>query len=113
MSMSGSVVMGPRPPKRFEINSNSGSIDQIAAVAGPPTRRIRITSLVLKGSGAGSVIFNSNTTEIGRVTFTANDPPLVLPFNPDGWLETASGEKLNLGNASTLTLSGFGTYVEM
>jgi hypothetical protein len=100
--------IAPKKPLRFDVNSAAASIDQIAAVTGS---KIRITSLTLAASGAGAIVFNSAATAIGRVTFKATDPPMVLPRNADGWFETVVSEKFNIGNASTLTLTGFGTYV--
>lgn len=111
--------LGPRTPKRFMINSSSASIDAIAAVvpnaAGSPdtqNRALRITALTLSVSGAGTVIFKSGSTEIGRLTF-AGAGIVVLNFNYDGWLQTAPGEKFNIGNADTLGLTGFGQYCEL
>jgi hypothetical protein len=110
MFCTGFADIGQRQPKRVAINSSAASLDLVAAVSG---KRIRLIALVLATSGAGTVVFNSASTEQGRVTFKAADPSLVLPNNPDGWIETAAGEKLNIGNAGTLTITGFAVYVEI
>ena len=99
--------LSSRKPQRVPINS-ALSFNLVNAKAGS---NICLVSMVLASSGAGTVIFKSNDTEIGRVTFKANDPPMVLGRNADGWLETLEGEALFVANAGALTLTGFATYV--
>ncbi len=112
----------PRAVKRVAISSNSTSIDLIAAVAadviGDVAKKIRILSLHLASGGAAAILFNSistapATTTLGRHTFKATDPALVLPHNIDGWYETLAGGKFNIGNADAGVLTGLATYVEI
>ena len=100
--------ISPKAALRATITGSASSIDLIAAVSG---KSIRVLSMVLKVSGAGTFLFNSQATEIGRIIATSAEPAVVLNWNPDGWLQTAVGEKLNLGNAGSLTVSGFVTYL--
>lgn len=107
----GFADIGPRQPKRAEISGATDPLEVVAAVGG---KRIRVTGLFLQLSAAGTVGFDSGTTELGAWTVPAGGLlQVVLPYNPDGWLETASGEALNIDNDGTLTLSGFLTYVEI
>lgn len=96
--------------KYSDVNSAAASIDQITAVTG---KKIRIIAGVIHTSAAGALIFNSASTAIGRYTSTAGELTITLPWNPDGWFQTVAGEKFNIGNAGTVTLTGFLTYVEV
>lgn len=100
--------LGTRVPKRVGISSST-SFNMIQAVGGSC---ISIISMVISASGAGTVVFKSDDTEIGRITFAAAG---IVPLNrnADGWLETREGEKLFVGNADGLTLTGFATYIEV
>lgn len=105
---SGLGNLSPKTTYRVAINSSS---DPVALIAAVPGNKIRITSMCIEASGAGTIDFESNTTVLGRMTFKTADPAAVLGYNPDGWFETATGEAFNIDNDSTLTLVGFATYV--
>lgn len=106
---SGFESMSFRDVKRFEIDTSAENTDVIEAVEG---KAIRILHMVLSVSGAATLIFLSDQTEIGKLTFKAADPPMVLDRSQDGWLQTASAEKFTLNNADGATVRGFGTYIE-
>lgn len=106
--LSGAANLAPKTPKRFKF-SGSGTVAAVAAVSG---KKIRLVSLVMAVSAAATVVFKSAATDIGSPIFKAADPPLVLPPNYDGWVETVAGERLDIV-PSTGTVSGFGTYVEI
>lgn len=102
--------IGDKLPQQFSFNITTGVVTKLIP-SGDADQRILLLGLVLSSSGAGTVIFRSNTDEMSRLTFLAADPPLVLPSSPDGWMWTAKGESLRLDNITdSLTLTGFGTY---
>ena len=108
----GFAGLSPKTPKTVTLNSAAASIDIIPLKAG---FRIRVIAAVFTISATGTLLFNDTTaadadTEIGRLIPAAAET-IVLPHNPDGWLETTAGNKLNIGNAGTLTLSGTIRYV--
>ena len=68
----------------------------VAAVTGC---KIRVLAVLLNqiASSTSTVQFKSASTALtGVITVKVNDLYLALPFNPAGWMETASGEALNL-----------------
>ena len=70
-----------------------------AIVAAVTNTRIRVLAMYLNqvGSSTATVQFKSASTAIsGVITVKATDLHMVLSFNPAGWMETASGEALNL-----------------
>jgi hypothetical protein len=73
----------------------------VAAVTGS---KIRVIAALVNqaASGSATLQFKSATTALTGVLTTAGDQVyLVLPFNPAGWFETASGQALNLTTVST------------
>lgn len=103
-------TLGPHQVHRLPISTSDVNADLVAASSGD---RICVVSMVLAASGAGTVIFRSDSDDIGSVDYKAADPALVLGNNPDGWLQTEEGEALKVNNASALTLSGFITYLKL
>lgn len=100
--------------KRAVIDAaTSGDNTIVAAVTG---KKIRVLSyfLILTGttislrweSGAGG------TALTGQMTL-AQAGGMVLPHNPLGWFETASGELLNLELSGAQSVDGGLTYVEV
>lgn len=79
----------------------------IALVAGAP---LRVYALTLSVATTTTVKFQSGSTDLtGAMTLNAG-VPLVLPFNRMGWLETASGEALNVALGAGVQVSGTITY---
>lgn len=100
-------------PKFFTATVASGSTDSslIALVA---AKKLRIISLVVQcGATATDMTFESGgTTKKHKVQAGANGGQ-VLPPNPYGWFETASGESLTVTTTSGSTSEITGTYVEV
>lgn len=105
---SGTMPFTDRVPKRVTFAA-TGATDLVAAVTG---RKIRVTALVVSNNQAGNVVFQSASTNIGTIVAKTADPTTVLPDNPNGWMETASGEKLAV-TPSAGTATGFLVYIEM
>ena len=89
--------------------ASTGTI--VAAVSG---KKIRVLALALTGESDGVVSFNleSATTDISGVMNMVAGTPMVMPFNPAGWCDTAAGEKLDATIAAG-ELYGMITYQEI
>lgn len=100
-------------PKFFSETVAASDTDEelVAAVGG---KKIRVLSLVSQcGATATDVTFESSTTtRIHKIPAGANGGQ-VLPFNPVGWFETATGASLTCttGTGSSTEISG--VYVEV
>ena len=75
--------------------------DIVAAVTG---RKIKVLAMFASQASGTSFKFQSNaTTELtNAITTTASDLNVVWPYNPSGWFQTASGEKLNFVPATSV-----------
>lgn len=92
--------------------ASSGDNTLVAAVAG---KKIRVLSLYLVAAGAVTVRFESGAggaALTGQSSLAANGG-LVLPFNADGWFETAAATILNLELGGAVSVDGCLTYVEI
>ena len=90
----------------------SGDNTLVAAVSG---KKIRVLSLVLLSTAKQTVAFESGasgTALTGDMEIDANTP-LVLPFNPEGWFETAAAALLNLELPGADAVTGCLSYVEV
>jgi hypothetical protein len=90
----------------------SGDNTLVAAVTG---KKIRVLSLFYLASGTVTVRFESGasgTALTGQMEHTAQTG-VVLPFNEDGWFETASGTLLNVELNTTVSIDGALTYIEV
>ena len=90
----------------------SGDNTLVAAVTG---KKLRVLSLVLLSTANQTVAFESGasgTALTGDMELAA-DASLVLPFNPEGWFETAAGALLNLELPGTDAVAGCLSYVEV
>jgi hypothetical protein len=92
--------------------SASGNNTLVAAVTG---RKIRVMSLALVASAAVTVQLQSGaggTNLTGAMALAANGV-LVLPFNSEGWGETAVATLLNLVLGGAVPVAGVLTYIEV
>lgn len=100
-------------PKFKEIDAaTSGDNTILAAVT---SKKIRVVSLYLVASAAVTVRFESGasgTALSGQMQLAANGG-FVLPYNPVGWFETASGVLLNLELSGAISVDGGFTYIEV
>ena len=77
--------------------SNPASLGANALLAAPSaTARIRVTALTMVASGAVSVKFQSNATDISATQAFAANGGIVLSYNEHGWFETLPGQTLNI-----------------
>jgi hypothetical protein len=100
-------------PKFFSETVVASDTDE-ELVASVTAKKLRVLALVVHcGSLATDATFESGgTTRIHKVPAGANGGQ-VLPFNPVGWFETASGASLTVttGTGSSTEISG--VYVEV
>lgn len=92
--------------------STNGNNTLVAAVTG---RKVRVLAAVLVAAGTVSPKFQSGaggTDLTGAMPMVANGA-LVLPFNPEGWFETAAGALLNLALTAGVAVTGLLVYVEV
>jgi hypothetical protein len=93
--------------KRAKVDA-AASADLIAAVTG---KKIRVLALAANYASSTTLKLQSggSTGLTGAMTGTS----FVWPWNPAGWVQTASGEKLNAVMGSSVQLSGTIVYVEV
>jgi hypothetical protein len=100
-------------PKFFTETVTASDTDEslIALVA---SKKLRILALVVQcGATATDVTFESSTTtRIHKVPAGAIGGQ-VLPFNPVGWFETASGESLTVTTGAGSSVEISGVYIEV
>lgn len=92
--------------------ASSGDNTLVAAVTG---KKIRVISCMLISAGTVTTRFESGTggtALTGQMNLIANTG-YVLPYNPDGWFETASAALLNLELSAAISVDGCLTYVEV
>lgn len=84
----------------------------VAAVTG---KKIRVLAFFLVASGAVTVRFESGaggTALTGQMVLAANGA-LALPFNPEGWFETAAAALLNLELSAATSVDGAVVFQEV
>jgi hypothetical protein len=92
--------------------STSGNNTILAAVTG---KKIRVLSLWLISNGTVNVKFQSAAggTDLSGLAYLVANTGMVLPFNPAGWMETASAALLNLNLSAAIAVGGGFTYIEV
>lgn len=96
---------------KFAAISSTGSGDTVALVS---SKIIRVLSMVIVVAAATTVKFQSgaSTDKTGAMSLAANGG-FTLPFNPSGWFQTASGEKLNHVLGTSVGIAGSISYIEV
>lgn len=89
--------------------SGSGTIAAVAAVTG---KKINVIAYVLGGSATATAIFKSGTTALSGAIPVAATFAVSASWNPDGWMQTAAGEALNI-TISTGNGVGHLSYIEL
>lgn len=95
---------------QFVAINQAATATVVAAVA---SAKIRVTQLVLVNTAAQTLNFKSGaggTALQGAMSLPATGT-LVLPFNPNGWFETAAGAALELSQSGATQVSGTLGYV--
>jgi hypothetical protein len=96
---------------KFKVINLSATGDLVALVAG---KKIRVLALTVLSAGTVNITFRTGgSTAISGVMPLIANTGFVLPFNPVGWFETASGAKLDLLLSASIDVDGFLTYVEV
>jgi hypothetical protein len=99
---------------KFAKISLSATGDPVAAVTG---KKIRVLAYNLMGNGAVNAKFVSGGGAPSDLTglkyIAAAGQGICAPFNPVGWFETVSGEKLTLNLSASVAVGGELVYVEV
>lgn len=95
------------PIKRAKVDL-AASGDLIAAVSG---KKIRVLALAVKFATSTTLKLQSGGSTDLTGAMTGTD--FAWGWNPAGWVQTASGEKLNAVMGSSVQLSGTIVYVEV
>jgi hypothetical protein len=92
--------------------STNGNNTLVAAVT---SKKIRVLSLWLGASGAVNAKFQSGSsgTDLTGLAYLTQYSGYVLPYNPVGWFESASGVLLNLNLSGAVAVGGSLTYIEV
>lgn len=109
MSISGTLVT----PKYAAIAaSSSGNNTIVAAVT---SNKIRVLAVQLISNGTVNVKWQSGAsgTDLTGLAYLVANAGYVLPFNPVGWFESASGVLLNLNLSAAVAVGGSVTYIEV
>lgn len=89
-----------------------GNQTLVAAVTG---KKLRVLALFVVSAGVQTAIFQSGaggTALTGGLTLAASTV-VSVPFNPEGWFETAAGALLNLNLSAAVSVDGALVYQEV
>ena len=92
--------------------SSSGNNTLVAAIT---SKKIRVVAFVVVAAAAVTVRLEDGaggTALTGQMELAANGG-FVLPYNPEGWLETGSGNLLNLELSGAVSVDGCLVYQEI
>lgn len=103
---------------KFALDNVAASATDDAVIAAVASKKLRVLSLaIVCGATATNITFNSKPagagTAISCLFANAANGGVVLPFNPVGWFETASGEGLSCTTGAGATTGIQVTYVEV
>ena len=93
--------------------ASSGDNTLVAAVSG---KKVRVLALFVVASGGANTLrleSSAGGTALTGQMDLADGDQLVLPMNPEGWMETVAGELLNLELSVAKSVDGALVYVEV
>lgn len=100
-------------PKFFSETVTAADTDE-ELVALVSAKKIRVLALAVQcGGTATDVTFESSTTTRKHKVPAGINGGQILPFNPYGWFETASGESLTCTTGAGSSVEISGVYVEV
>lgn len=100
-------------PKFFSATVTASSTDS-SLIALVSAKKLRIVSLAAQcGATATTMTFESGGTTRKHIIPAGANGGQILPFNPVGWFETASGESLTVTTGSGSSCEISGCYVEV
>jgi len=92
---------------RSPITTTTGTTAVVAAVAG---EIITVLSLVITTDAAVNVKFLSSATDLTGLYYLDAKGGIAFPHQPFGFLQTASGEALNLNQSGAANIGGHVVY---
>lgn len=112
--------MIPKQHKTAAVNSSATLISVASPTADPRSsegnlRAIRVKSLSLTISGAGTIVFRGDATDLFTLTVAgAVDNWVLPPGDADHfWFQAGMVENLEIGNSGGLTITGIVNYIEV
>lgn len=108
--LAGGVVVTPK----FAAIAASSSGDN-TIVAAVTSKKIRVLAASFISNGTVNAKFKSGTAgaDLTGLYYLIVNTGAVLPFNPAGWFESASGVLLNLNLSAAIAVGGSLTYIEV
>lgn len=103
-----------QPAVKYAIIDHAVSGDN-TLVAAVTAKRIRVLGLHLVCAAAVVIRFESGaagTALTGQMSFGANGG-IVLPYDPNGWFQTAAGVLLNMELSAAVSVDGSLRYIEV
>ena len=101
----------PLLPKFASVAVSSANANAI--VTAVTSKKVRVVAAFLMANGTVNAKWQSGSTDQTGLAYLLANVGYVLPFNPVGWFETASGEALNLHLSGAIAVGGCITYVEV
>lgn len=83
------------------LNATASGNTAIVAAPTDATKKIQVLSAIATTNTAGTIKFQSATTNITPGWPIGVTGGFVLPYNGAGWFETAAGEALNFNQSGT------------
>ncbi len=106
------VDLSPKTPKFAAIAASSSGDNEIVALVS--AKKIRVLSGWWMAAGTVNAKWQSSTAgDKTGLSYLLANVGVVLPFNPAGWFETASGEALQLNLSAAIAVGGCITYIEV
>lgn len=101
--------------RAFLAQGSTGDRDLVAAVTG---KKIRVLALVANGVGAAAFRLESGAagtalSGVLSVSLANGIGTFVLPYNEQGWFETAAGAALSVEHTGAGTLAFNALYIEV
>ena len=100
---------------KFGVIDDATSGDNTLQAAAGAGIKIRVLALFMISAGTATARFESGTggtALTGQMTLVANSG-FTLPYNPEGWFETADNTLLNLELSAAVSMDGCFAYVEV
>jgi hypothetical protein len=107
--MSRLVEYGPQAVLHAVIDTQATTTNAI--VPAVSDKRIRVLSYVIIVGSAGTVQWESGTTDLSGAMSLASNGGVAAPFNPAGHFQTGVNEVLNINQNVSANAKGHLTYV--
>jgi hypothetical protein len=100
-------------PKFATIAASTSGNNQIVAAVTSKKIRVLAAQLISNGTVNAKWQSGSSGTDLTGLAYLVANAGYVLPFNPCGWFESASGVLLNLNLSAAINVGGSILYIEV